>query len=250
MLIYHYTTITGLIGIISHKELWASDCRFLNDGTELSYAKDIFFNEVTKLELPPIDDGGYRLPGNSLSDFQMFIACFCEDGDLLGQWRGYGTEQGYSLGFDVQLLNGDNLYEIKPVCYGIDNPREYFKDELDAAPQPTAHPGIEEWHRSGWILPRLVTVKHPSFFEEREWRLLKQIPSMGSDENSYEINYRPSDLGPIGYVKIPFQTNCLREIIIGPGEYSTIRETAVREMLSKKGFSETSVHISKIPFRR
>lgn len=250
MLIYHYTTITGLIGIISHKELWASDCRFLNDGTELSYAKEIFFNEVTKLELPSIYGGGYRLPGSSLSGFQMFIACFCEDGDLLSQWRGYGTEQGYSLGFDIQLLNDNDFYEIKPVCYGIDNPREYFKNELDAAPQPTAHPGIEEWHRSGWILPRLAAVKHPSFIEEKEWRLMLQIPSMGRSEKAYEICFRPSTLGPIGYIKIPFQTPCLREIIIGPGEYSTTREAAVREMLSKNGFSDTLVRISKIPVRR
>jgi hypothetical protein len=251
MLIYHYTTISGLIGIISSKELWASDCRFLNDGTELSYARDIFLKEVVKLKLPPPGRGsGYIIPGNSLDYFQMFISCFCEDGDLLSQWRGYGKDQGYSLGFYTHLLNAPGIEEIKPVQYGIDNPKEYFAGELDAAVQPTAHPGVEGWHRSGWILPRLVTVKHPSFFEEKEWRLLKQLPSMGNDENLCEINYRASYLGPIGYVKIPFQIDSLREIIIGPGEYPTIRETGVREMLSKEGFTETSVHISKIPFRR
>jgi hypothetical protein len=250
MLIYHYTTISGLIGIISSQELWASDCRLLNDGTELSYAKDIFLKEVEKLKLPPPGRGsGYIIPGSSLDYFQMYITCFCEDGDLLSQWRGYSTYQGYSLGFDTDLLNASVIDEIKSVHYGIEDPKEYFTGELDAANQPTAHPGIEEWHRSGWILPRLATVKHPSFIEEKEWRLLKQIPSLGNEED-YEIYFRPSPLGPIGYIKIPFQKPCLREVIIGPGEYPTTREAAVHEFLVKNGFDEVIVRTSKIPFRR
>ena len=250
MLIYHYTTISGLIGIISNKDLWASDCRFLNDGTELSYAKEIFLKEVEKLKLPPLAGGGYPLPGSSLYYFQMFITCFCKDGDLLSQWRGYGTDQGYALGFDTHLLNASVIDEIKPVQYGIDDPKEYFSEELDAAIRPTGHPGVEEYYRSGLILPRLATVKHRSFIEEKEWRLMKQIPSFGKDGKNYEIYFRPSPLGPIGYLKIPFQTSCLREIIIGPGEYPTTREAAVHEMLVKNGFNDTLVRTSNIPVRR
>lgn len=251
MLIYHYTTVTGLIGIISHKELWASDCRFLNDGTELSYAKEIFFNEVQKLNLPPIDNGGgYPLPGSTLDYLHMYITCFCEDGDLLSQWRGYGTDQGYSLGFDTLLLNESDVHEIRPMQYGIDDPKKYFADDLEAAIQPTSHPGMQEFYRSGLILPRLATAKHPSFGEEKEWRLMKQISSFGKDDELYEINFRPSPLGPIGYIKIPFRIACLREIIIGPGEYPTTREAAVREMLTKNGFSDTLVRVSNIPLRR
>jgi len=58
MEIYHYTTISGLIGIISNCELWASDCQYLNDGTELSYANNLFLDEVSKLNLEPIYERG------------------------------------------------------------------------------------------------------------------------------------------------------------------------------------------------
>lgn len=248
MLIYHYTTISGLIGIISNKELWASDCRFLNDGAELSYARDIFMEEVKKLNLPPIEGGGYRLPGDSLDYFQMYIACFCEDGDLLSQWRGYGTNQGYSLGFDIDELRTTDI-RIKPVQYGIVDPKVYFKDELDNASQPTAHPGVEEWHQSLWILPRLAIVKHPSFNEEREWRLMKQNPSYEGNDHEFEINFRPSRLGPVGYIRIPFPVECLHEVVIGPGEYPTARELAVNNFLTNNGFHDVAVKNSKIPFR-
>src|SRR5215216_3035907 len=182
-IIYHYTTIPGLIGIVTHCELWASDCQFLNDGSELSYARDIFFAELQKLGTPRIEEEGYVPPGRSLQNFRMFITCFCEDGDLLSQWRGYGADQGYALGFDTETLQAFNssetlqalspnvlipFCEIIPVQYGIANPTEYFAQELKWASRRSGHPGVAEWHNSERLLPRLACVKHPGFAEERE----------------------------------------------------------------------------------
>jgi hypothetical protein len=248
--IYHYTTISGLIGIITSRELWASDCRFLNDGTELSYARNIFFAEVKKLKLAPVDGGGYMIPGGSLKHFLVFVACFCEDGDLLSQWRGYGTDQGYALGFDTTQLQALNLGEVGPVHYGITNPSEYFAQELDSATQPTAHPGVAEWHASQWILPRLARVKHPGFAEEHEWRLLKQVWSYELKAEDTTIRFRPSPMGPIAYVVIPFPPECLREIVIGPGAHTKTREAAVRSMLDYHDLPDIKLRVSKIPFRR
>jgi len=142
-IIYHYTTISGLIGIVTHCELWASDSQFLNDGTELSYASNIFFAEVQKLNLALVEDGGgYSLAGSSLEEFRMFITCFCEDRDLLSQWRGYGADQGYALGFDTDQLQALNFGTITPVQYGITNPSEYFAQELKTL---SIDQGIQEW---------------------------------------------------------------------------------------------------------
>lgn len=222
--IYHYTTITGLIGIVTRRELWASDCRFLNDGTELSYARDLFFAEVDKLKLEPLEDGGYFIAGRTSEYSRLFIVCFCEDGDLLSQWRGYGADQGYALGFDVAQLQSHDLGEIGPVQYGITDPSEYFAQELNAAARPTAHPGVAEWHASEWLLPRLAHVKHPGFAEEREWRLLKQV---SRDDRNSQIHFRSSSMGPVAYIVHSFQPECLREVVIGPGSHATTRSAAV-----------------------
>jgi hypothetical protein len=34
----------------------------------------------------------------------VYITCFCEDGDLLSQWRGYADPGGYAIGFDAAEL--------------------------------------------------------------------------------------------------------------------------------------------------
>lgn len=33
-----------------------------------------------------------------------YAVCFCDNGDPLSQWRGYGVDGGYALGFDRERL--------------------------------------------------------------------------------------------------------------------------------------------------
>jgi hypothetical protein len=245
--IFHYTTISGLIGIITHSELWASDCRLLNDGTELTYAQEIFLYEVRELNLEPLMDGGYIVAGPLLDYFRMYLTCFCEDGDLLSQWRGYGVDQGYALGFNTAELQAHNIGEICPVQYGISNPKGYFSDELANAVQPTAHPGMEDWHASRSLLPRLARVKHPSFSEEREWRLL--VPSFGLPKEGTSVHFRESPMSPIPYLAITIPKESLRKIIIGPGNHAQTRLAAVGEMLQYHEYKDVDVRVSKVPFR-
>jgi hypothetical protein len=251
-LLFHYTSISGLIGIITKLELWASDCRFLNDGKEISYGLDIFYKEVSKLGLPLIKGiNDFRINAvPSMDEISMFVACFCEDGDLLSQWRGYGLNQGYAIGFDVARLQALNLGMICPVQYGIDNPSEFFKNELLMAAQLTAHPGVAEWYASLALLPRLAGVKHPGFAEEREWRFLRSNLNEGKfTEFPNKLQYRPSSLGPIAYQVIRFPKECIREIVIGPGSYSEIRENAIHRMLWEQKLIDVCTRCSKIPFR-
>ncbi len=251
-IIFHYTTISGLIGIIKMHELWASDCRFLNDGTEIIYAQKIFFDEVQKLDLAPYRylSGRCKLPGASLSQFRMFLTCFCEEGDLLSQWRGYGMDQGYALGFDMKQLESLKIGEICPVQYGISNPAEYFSKELASVKEPTAHPAVEEFHASMWIMPRLARIKNPSFCEEREWRLLIQYPKYETPVKIETIQFRESSMGPIPYLPVSFPPESLRQVIIGPGNHIETRQEAVCYMLSHFGYSDIVIKKSKIPLRK
>ena len=41
-LAFHYTSPSGLLGILSQKRLWFSDCDYLNDSSESDYFFDIF----------------------------------------------------------------------------------------------------------------------------------------------------------------------------------------------------------------
>lgn len=45
-LLYHYTTLTGLLGIVGSNKLWASDIRYMNDSAELKHSADLIRVEV------------------------------------------------------------------------------------------------------------------------------------------------------------------------------------------------------------
>ncbi len=39
--LYHYTTQSGILGILSNKEIWASKIYYLNDSKEYEHANDL-----------------------------------------------------------------------------------------------------------------------------------------------------------------------------------------------------------------
>src|ERR1700730_1271189 len=112
--LYHYTSAGGLLGIIESGTLWASDCRFLNDATELSYSTEQLLAALSTLEDDTMGpESGFILPGVvehlTAETFRVHVVCFCEDGDLLSQWRGYGADGGYAVG-----LGSDRLWNSEP----------------------------------------------------------------------------------------------------------------------------------------
>lgn len=100
----------GFMGIMQNKELWATSTRFLNDKNEYieglllaqkiagDYSKTCadkekkFLNSFQRMIQDRIDKGCNQ---------DIYSISFCECGDLLSQWRGYGKQGGVSLGFDL-----------------------------------------------------------------------------------------------------------------------------------------------------
>jgi hypothetical protein len=126
--LYHYTTPVGLIGIVEDKGLWATDVEFVNDAQELRFGREELGKALLEKanELSPagssatvaggpdesratvmrsvadhLEPGGIflRKPAHS-----VYVACFCEEGDLLSQWRAYGPSGGYAIGFRTSNL--------------------------------------------------------------------------------------------------------------------------------------------------
>lgn len=132
--LFHYTSASGLRGILEDKCIWATDSAFLNDSTEISYAgyaverhienliQDIKITHPTpgssdlyrmdhlsaaKDALVKLNDAEEWAPTASLPhiiDGATYVSCFTEKPDQLSQWRGYGG-RGYSVGFTRDGLN-------------------------------------------------------------------------------------------------------------------------------------------------
>lgn len=108
-LLYHYTDIGGLQGIIESQQLWFSHINTLNDPNELKYGKNVVLSEINKREVE-IGDSDFsvfcKIIKDTISGFGItlhhaFITCFCEKENLLSQWRGYSEfGGGYCLGFN------------------------------------------------------------------------------------------------------------------------------------------------------
>ena len=132
---------------------------------------------------------------------QAFVACFCAVPDLLSQWRAYGRSgAGYCIAFDWEELARAGS------CIGFELIRAIYdksdQERIVATFMASAKAVYEEipwdsvsdgsyWNVVlGTITKLALCFKHPSFSEEREWRLvslsqnwLDTIPGrpMGSD---------------------------------------------------------------------
>jgi hypothetical protein len=162
--LFHYTTASGLLGILRNKEIWSTAYYCTNDESELSAGKDIltpiFRSKTQQLERDAdprvriftnrgVDIRDYAdqfedtILSHALHFFCVYITCFCKPSSkedflhgLLSQWRGYGIDGGYALQFSRsklqaridQAYNDQHLmYELQDVYYSPDNP---LKDQM------------------------------------------------------------------------------------------------------------------------
>src|SRR5262249_23446401 len=104
--IHHYTDLKGLQGIVENHDLWLTNSRYSNDDEELMHGYRIV-REVINTELASTPDDLFKdylrqvlAILESPAPEGVYICCFCQDGDLLSQWRGYGSNgTGVSLAF-------------------------------------------------------------------------------------------------------------------------------------------------------
>jgi len=136
-LLYHYTDAQGLLGMLKTHRLWATNRRFMNDPTEAEYAATVIRNIVkgrdaeshlaaivaNKKRRQMVSDRVTKAINQILAwyvdDDEHYLICFCENGDLLSQWRGYGSVGGgYAVGFlaaHLGLIHYENRQKPEPV---------------------------------------------------------------------------------------------------------------------------------------
>ena len=277
-LIYHYTGLEGLQGILDKKQLWATDVEYLNDTGEATFGRQKL-NELLAMEAT------YRFPRpEALNVFEvawrsitsdgqrLFVACFCTDGDLLSQWRGYGRG-GYSIGFDRVILHQlgsstpaagfflrDMLYaqdvQQSKVTAIVDQFIANAPPQVHGAPHGTVDPmdavhAIMPWAfaYADDLYQLEYEFKHPAFQEEHEVRAIHQFLS----NSTTEIKVRPSSLGLAPYACLDIGNNptttAIREIFVGPAPHQDEACRAVSDLLRWHGLPGVEVRPSTIPFR-
>jgi len=260
--LYHYTTSSGLLGILNTKSIWATHARFLNDAQELDYGLTLI-REILH-SYPASDLVSAAATHLKESRPAYFLTCFCAVDDLLSQWRAYArstTGTGYSLGFDTSFLPAKHLVEVEydpatqvvAVRSAIDEhlaqlgefPEDYISFSLQAA-----------------LLRLAIRLKHPTFREEREWRLVYRLEdeNSGFDYTSWRAEFRASDRFIVPYIQVELPTIDslsgkdplhLKSIRVGPTSNPEEARYALKWMMWSYEYSEseTTLYSSDAPLR-
>lgn len=265
--VYHYTTQAGLLGIINSEsaELWATKVQYLNDATEFNLALHLAKQQVLHLAQSagprerPLLDAMARIEG--ISDVNIFVGCFCRDGDLLSQWRGYsGRSHGFSIAFKsagLREIARPHDFTLGRCIYD----RSLQACIIDEAIHHCLNLGIDPIGTAASFERLLLKFgaffKQAGFSEENEWRLVSQ-PILIQHER---VAFRVGISMPTPFYKIPLGADLrpiIHGVVVGPCPHPALSESAVKMLLIQAGIRklgqwgpgyELNVGRSTIPYR-
>jgi len=201
-LLWHYTDARGLMGILEHEELWATQTNFLNDSTELAHGIDLATRAMAGYDASHVKEVTARFLGGLVDpemaalaswldrNLDVYVACFCSDGDLLSQWRAYAGRDdagGYAIGMGTrpplqgwpQTAPGGHGFALRRVLYDAKEQEAACRDLVETLvpildEEPTDVERQKSFARSliDGVVELASWCKHPAFEEEREWRIV------------------------------------------------------------------------------
>ncbi|KRF67262.1 hypothetical protein ASG99_16730 [Bacillus sp. Soil768D1] len=269
-MIYHYTDLNGLLGILGTNGFWATNYSFLNDKKEIIHGIEICEEIIKELELT-VSSGTGKYYLSSLkeklksNDQDIFIVSFCSDSDLLSQWRGYSQgQQGVAIGFDFLEIHNystpkdNNYFFIDKVIYNKGIQRAILKDIIDEGLKIVIDNNIRsDSFQAGAVnmaLKRYIALfKDDSFQEESEWRFV--ATNYNSSTQRFELKFRVRGDYILPYVELPLKFNQteeknlpIKELIVAPPSKTTT-VNSLKYMLREKGYEDVEVIQSSIPYR-
>lgn len=263
-LIYHYTSVAGLKGILSQDSptMRVTDSRYLNDTNEILRGLERAANEISqnlsakKYEEPiPNTIEFMEKIISSIGNSLFFTASFCKEGDKLAQWVSYCPPSGgYSIGFDRVALEENARkqdFEIHDVNYN----EEPYKFIASAANVEQAIDAVENQVERDMALYNLVPIaareiaitKDAKFETENEVRLFSKRPSVDFALTGLDFFEKASILVP--FLPFDFPKHIVKKIIIGPMQHKELALQSL-EMFKKIYGYDFSIEFSQVPLRQ
>lgn len=276
--LYHYTSFKGLLGIVESGVLWASDVRYMNDSAEMKHSADLIRDDVTRRMA-----GGHPNP-KLLNQFlewishritnghMLFGASFRSNGNLLSQWRSYSSlGKGVSLGFNpdhILQCAGNQSFQVGKCIYAPAEQAELIRQTVDAvemiaqeygenndgnqSPATRSYQAVFEKIESD-LLCIAALLKHPSFQEEEEWRIVSPVitdyvrsPVLFREGASMLVPYFEFKLTLAPREPIP-----LEHIFLGPTPNISLSMNSLALYLAKRGIRpRQGIRYCQIPYRQ
>ncbi len=269
--LYHYTTLTGLLGIVDHAELRASDIRYMNDSAELRHTLELLNQQVTRRILAGVDNPELL---NALLDWlshrvvsgpMLFGASFRANGNLLSQWRGYSVHgKGVSLGMspeDILSRADAQSFQVARCIYARSEQQQLIDRIIDAVELLAAEHDVDARHDEPWLdlfhslegdLLRIAAVlKHPAFEEEQEWRIVSPVVHSLTEQ----VQFREGISMLIPYFTLDLRDAdgrmSLEHVFLGPTSNIDLSMNSLSLYLAQRSASpRRGITYCDIPYRR
>lgn len=282
--VYHYTSMSALMGIVTHGKLWCTSLGCLNDTKEWSHAFStaiVDAKEFMENKTPIVSDCDLDRQEKWLAGFvrecerfekidpvglTYFVASFSEKGDDLSQWRAYGSGGGACIGFSRQRIEEltDGLPCRFDSCeYRPERQSAFLQNMMFDILTRYGNDDSVSFAQSHAFAPQRINsefaayFKHAAFAEEAEWRL-----SMSADARLAKFRVSRGGGVIVPYhefdLKLPQKrrvyhydsTPCvITECIVGPGDHQGLAVSALENFLWANGIN-VPVAPSKVPWRQ
>jgi hypothetical protein len=264
--LWHYTSGAGVTGILTTRQLWGTNCLYLNDLREFRYAGDVINLALTDVinedTTPEVRGELQRLQGLIASAHPtvtpaIYICSLSARHDHLNLWTRY-TKAGdaYSVGIDGMYLwlRGYQSWQLRRCFYDPKEQRVMFhyaiSDRLEELKKHDRLPRaiVELAYDFAWLAP---LVKDPCWEDEHEWRFIRYPRELVRfpEPDPPVIHMRPSELGDTPYTPFSLDGSPLSlRITIGPGPTPRLSENDLVEMGAKSGVV-VRPELSKRPIR-
>lgn len=306
----HYTSVEAALSIIENREVWLRNSLAMNDYSEIAYGEQLFrgvfygesdVSHLSRKVLNQINDGlherlsqafeegavmrrhyTYLMSVSEHGPYQLEPGMLADQGEerygRLSMWRAYGG--GIAFVFNSQpLLSPSEALKAytSPVRYVEQHEFNHLvscllfraSDNIDAL--KGLPEGLFEYNLKNFIELTALSLKHPGFSEEREWRITYSAKPAEEHDDDVEFNessrvkrdFRTINGIPQRIYKIPFQNypddgflgaeidEILDRVIIGPSQYPALVADAIFMALKRAGVrdAEKRIVVSNIPIR-
>lgn len=280
--LYHYTSLAGMLGILRTNRIWATDARYLNDVNESRQIWLVLERYVRELMRRGEGRGKLDLDQllRSIHSFEhsiSFIASFSEARDMLSQWRAYsGAGPGICIAFAAEALRTQWIFNPKgePHWTGM----QFQKVDYIAESDPALKAALEDllngsrdpfmkgmFSAGAPMRPEDEIVlmlslfaarfKSAAFSEEQEWRLSFQRVRKPMRHQQFRVSgsmlvpYIEAELNKGSKNLTLVEGEYIKEIIVGPSAHKDLNIEAVRQFLNSIGLTDVPVTASEAPYR-
>lgn len=266
--IYHYTSLEGLVGILTSGKFFLSDVMASSDRSEIRHGFELA-DEVLRSRI------AHALCGSILKTLvhnpflgigeTMFVyaVCFCPGSDVLTQWRAYSADGGFALGVDFGKVVTRAVaaeFAISKMLYDHRRQAALLESTLDHATslfdrlntQIALLPASEAqdcrdrfaFEVGMSLVKSILRFKNEAFQSESEWRILalETKDSLTADR----LKFRARGRTVIPYIELPFSPDLVTHIYRSPGPWPQSIEYGVRRLSASIG-PQVLCETSKLP---